>query len=125
MSMKDCTRCLQKLSLDSFYKQIQRGKNSQVWNYLDSMCKRCRIEYTTERRLKVKQQAIDYLGGVCLDCGLDDSVIQVYDFHHLDPSEKDFTLGKVNRSFESIKAELDKCILLCANCHRRKHASYI
>lgn len=49
--------------------------------------------------------------------------IAALDFHHTDPSKKDFGIssGGYTRSFEKIKDELDKCILVCANCHRELH----
>mgnify|MGYP005855513707 CR=1 FL=1 len=45
------------------------------------------------------------------------------DFHHLDPQKKDFNLGIaiIQWKWEKVKPELDKCILLCANCHRELH----
>jgi hypothetical protein len=47
--------------------------------------------------------------------------VVAYDFHHKDPNEKDFMISKQAKSFEAIKAELDKCELLCAVCHRFEH----
>lgn len=44
-----------------------------------------------------------------------------YDFHHLDPNQKDFSIGKQSKSFAVIRSELDKCVLLCSNCHRKRH----
>lgn len=45
-------------------------------------------------------------------------------FHHLDPSKKDFIIGNVaNKSWDAIKLEMQKCVLLCANCHTIKHSS--
>lgn len=71
----------------------------------------------------IKRQCIDYLGGKCMRCGLEDECVNLYDFHHRDPKEKDFTIGDARRrTFESLQEELDKCELLCANCHRRAHA---
>lgn len=84
------------------------------------MCISCRSEYTIERRQRIKIQAIEYLGGQCADCELID-IPAVYDFHHLNPSEKEFSFGKIHRKFEAIKLELDKCVLLCSNCHRKRH----
>ena len=56
-----------------------------------------------------------------MDCGLITSKVEVYDFHHRDPSQKDFSISKNAKSFEKCKQELDKCDLLCANCHRLRH----
>lgn len=48
------------------------------------------------------------------------------EFHHKDPSEKDFTISKhPNWKFERLKPELDKCILVCSNCHREIHEGII
>lgn len=60
----------------------------------------------------------------CLDCGLSfKNKSYLCDFHHLDESTKDITIA--NRKFQSplsfIKKELDKCVPLCANCHRIRH----
>ena len=120
--MKKCTSCKHEKSETNFYDQRQRGHiNGQVWMYKDSLCKPCRNRYTTDRRRRIKVEAIAYLGGACERCKVVD-LQEIYDFHHADPSKKDFAFGKVGRSFELIKNELDKCILLCANCHRKEHA---
>lgn len=117
---KTCKQCEVEKSLDDFYPGRQRGKSGQVWTYHDSLCKICRNDYQSERRRQIKRLAVEYLGGECQDCGLvDDSV--VYDFHHLDPEQKDFSIGKQAKAFETIKTELDKCVLLCSNCHRKRH----
>jgi hypothetical protein len=65
---------------------------------------------------------VAYLGGKCVKCGYDKCVAAM-EFHHRDPSMKDFAIsgGGVTRSFEAIKVELDKCDLVCANCHREIH----
>lgn len=49
--------------------------------------------------------------------------IAALEFHHLDPNEKDFGIASsgATRTFEKIKVELDKCIMVCANCHREIH----
>ena len=68
-----------------------------------------------------KLQAIEYLGGACQEC-LGVFHPAVFEFHHLNPEEKDRDPSKMFQlSWERIKAELDKCLLLCANCHRLKH----
>ena len=68
-----------------------------------------------------KQQAVDYMGGKCADCSAAYPAA-VYDFHHLNPAEKDMDPQKALRSsWDKAKVELDKCVLLCANCHRIRH----
>lgn len=70
---------------------------------------------------------IDYKGGKCSKCHTSGLDIACYDFHHLDPSKKDFNLSALNGakiSWSVVKKELDKCVLVCANCHREKHSNY-
>jgi hypothetical protein len=85
------------------------------------MCKSCFNAYCIQRWIKRKQQAIKYKGGCCQKCGYD-KFYGALEFHHLDPSEKDGDWHKLRlKSWDKIKYELDKCILLCANCHREAH----
>lgn len=76
-------------------------------------------EAVTKRRRTLKLRAIKVLGGQCVLCGYDKHP-GVLDFHHVDPSTKLFGIsaGGFSRSWDSINAELKKCILVCANCHR-------
>ena len=76
-----------------------------------------------KRRTKVRKLAIDLKGGRCRICGYD-SWIGALEFHHPDPSKKDFSISAdgTTRSWERVRQEVDKCILLCANCHREVHA---
>lgn len=71
------------------------------------------------KRLKIK--AIEYKGGHCCLCGYH-NCNRALSFHHLDPSQKDFNISRVSRTWESIQPELDKCVLLCMNCHGEVHA---
>jgi 5-methylcytosine-specific restriction endonuclease McrA len=70
--------------------------------------------------------SVQYKGGKCCICGYD-KCYDALEFHHLDPSQKDFGLSSNGhtRSWEKVKEELDKCILVCANCHREIHAHLI
>lgn len=73
------------------------------------------------RRQATKEKAIEYKGGKCQKCGYN-KCSWVFDFHHLDKNKKDFTLSSyLTLSWEKIKKELDKCIMVCANCHREIH----
>ena len=76
-----------------------------------------------KRRRKVKTIAVEYLGGKCQICGYDRSVAAL-EVHHRDPKLKNFGISEkgYTRSWDSIRRELDLCILICANCHREVHA---
>jgi len=86
-------------------------------------CKKCAVESVQKRRLKVKKMAVDYKGGNCQKCGYD-KCIDALEFHHLDPSQKEFSPSTKGhcKSWDSIKKELDKCLLVCSNCHREIHS---
>jgi hypothetical protein len=76
-----------------------------------------------QRRQKLKIKCVQYLGGKCTLCPYD-RCIGALDFHHKDPSQKIFKIAKGicgEYSWARLKAELDKCILLCSNCHREQH----
>ena len=62
--------------------------------------------------------------GGCFFCGEEEEVC--LDFHHRNPAEKSFTIGnQVHLAPERIIAELAKCVVLCANCHRKLHAGLL
>lgn len=124
MEEKICVRCKQSLPVSEFYERTKKSSKGQQWSYYDSHCRRCRGKYHSERRRSYKERAIAYLGGKCQDCGYRDRFPEVYDFHHLDPTTKDFDVFNTPKPFHRIKEELDKCILLCANCHRKRHANW-
>lgn len=85
-------------------------------------CGKCLSEAVKRRRAKIKILSIEYLGGKCQTCGYD-KCVSALEFHHIDGSEKDFGISEngLTRSFEKVKTELDKCVLLCSNCHREEH----
>lgn len=73
----------------------------------------------------MKEKAVEYKGGCCQVCGYD-RCIRALDFHHIDSSKKDFTISSnCNKSWERIKIEIDKCILVCSNCHREIHSGLV
>lgn len=71
-------------------------------------------------RRRVKQHAKVYKGGCCIVCGYLRST-RALQFHHLDPTKKDFAISRCIRSWIRVKVELDKCVLLCSNCHTEVH----
>ena len=82
-------------------------------------CRKCQREKNIRLRNKLKQQCYEYLGNKCSRCG---KVQKVYDFHHMREKEYGISQGITKYfSFEKLKSELDKCILLCGNCHAELH----
>ena len=83
--------------------------------------KRCNSCIADSRRPLVKQRAIAYKGGKCQVCGYNRTPRSL-GFHHTNPAKKDFGIGaNTTRSWNSVRKELDKCVLVCANCHGEIH----
>jgi len=81
------------------------------------------IKAVQKRRKELRRKAILFKGGRCEGCGYD-RCTEALEFHHLESSRKDFGISSkgYTRSWSKIREELEKCILLCANCHREVHA---
>lgn len=96
-----------------------------VWRESENYyrCKKCASESVQRKRYRLKEKAVEYKGGKCQICGYD-KCIEALEFHHLDPTQKDFGIGYkgYTRSWDKNKQELDKCICVCANCHREIHS---
>lgn len=110
---RKCLSCNIIKPQNDFYK---RGKK-----YM-SHCKQCYQKKYSDKGRTQKQKAVSYLGGKCSKCGYD-KCLSALEFHHLDPKTKDINPSQLMRfvSFDKLKSELDKCVLLCANCHREEH----
>lgn len=67
-----------------------------------------------------KKKAVEYKGGKCQNCGYKKSYYCL-SFHHINPKEKDFNISSATMSWDSIKKEIDKCVLVCMNCHGEIH----
>jgi hypothetical protein len=90
--------------------------------YPSGYCRSCySVNYRGQYK-NMKERAVAYKGGVCQDCTRKFPSC-VFDFHHLDPTQKDMKLGGnfKKHDWEDLTVELDKCVLLCANCHRIRH----
>lgn len=74
-----------------------------------------------KRRQERKLDLVTAYGGQCVDCGYS-TCPQALQFHHRDPSTKDFGLGEFSGRLDRLIEEAAKCDLLCANCHRIRHA---
>lgn len=97
-----------------FHFYEKSGRNGQ-WK-----CLKCESELAVLKKQKYKLKMIEYKGGKCEICGYNKN-ISALEFHHLNPEEKEFTISDTKHSWEDTQKELDKCILLCANCHREIH----
>lgn len=83
--------------------------------------KKRNYERVKTHRQKIKEKGVEYLGGKCELCGYSKS-IWAFDFHHRDPAKKEFGICEYSRlAWETVRKELDKCMLLCSNCHRELH----
>lgn len=85
-------------------------------------CNICVNRSVKQLRTNIKIEAVIYKGGKCERCSYD-NCLSALEFHHLDPLEKDFSVSDFNSSnIDELKPELDKCILVCSNCHREIHS---
>jgi hypothetical protein len=111
--MSKCTDCKVELTELNAYRKTGAKLNSR--------CKSCFNAYCINRWIKRKEQAIEAKGNKCQDCDRT-FPYPAYDFHHLDPSKKDMQWNKMRLVTEkTLQEELDKCVLLCAVCHRLRH----
>lgn len=118
MEIKKCTKCGRELPLDNFHWR-NKAKGTRR-----SECKDCHNGQMHENYLKKKEQVNKIkqeLG--CQKCGYN-KCLEVLEFHHKNPQEKETTIAQMiyhHYSQEQIKQEMDKCVILCANCHREFH----
>ena len=132
MEFKVCRTCENELPITEFSVLTKMKKSGIKYN---CDCMTCRSTARREKARRVKAEAIAYKGGKCSDCS---QVVHqaAFEFHHIDPSTKaeKSTTSKVRKEpthylqgikelNSSAKLELDKCVLLCANCHRVRHFS--
>jgi len=85
---------------------------------------RCAKHFKIARQKIIKEALVDAMGGCCQKCGGVFSLC-VYDFHHVGEKDSDPSYLIANRSVEKIAEEIEKCVLLCANCHRVEHETQL
>ena len=107
---KACSKCKETKSIVDFY------------SHTDSRyCKKCFDHYTMKRWVDRKKQAIEYKGSECVEChrSYPNEPYYIFDFHHVDPSTKKYSWERLRkRPWDQVLKELDKCVLVCALCHR-------
>jgi hypothetical protein len=110
---KTCCSCKECKPLSEFHKKTGIK--------LHSYCKPCLYEIQRARWIQRKKDAVIYLGGKCSKCGYDKN-FSALDFHHRDSTKKEFDWGRLRLMAKTtVKKELDKCDILCSNCHQELH----
>lgn len=121
---KVCSKCKKEKEIAEF------GKCKNNKDGLQFYCKLCRKEIDSERKEDFKQARIkrrNWFNSLKQNCTCEkcnDNRWYILDYHHLDPSKKDFTIGSFWRdgiNKMKIIEEIKKCILLCRNCHSEFH----
>lgn len=116
--MRKCGLCEEIKPVSEFTKNSRSG-------YLHSYCKPCATKKGRREKQKFKKDCVAYKGGKCIRCGYNKCPAAL-EFHHRNPEEKEFSLRDVGGTIaltDRVKAELDKCDLLCSNCHKEEHYS--
>ena len=93
--------------------------NMRTWREANRL--RDRKNWTELR--KRKKEWLDSQKTACIKCGEADPAC--LDFHHVDASKKEANLSVAvaHWSISRLQKEMAKCVMLCANCHRKLHAS--
>ncbi len=116
MGTKICTICHQEKPLNEFaFRDKAKGLRS-------NQCKQCIADQQRIKYHKQKDELNAYKATQkCVKCG--ENRFYVLDFHHIDPNTKINTIAKLSTHSnpEAVKNEIQKCVCLCANCHREFH----
>ena len=122
LSTKICTDCKSEKPISEFYRSQSHRLGVMCY------CKNCFNKRCVQRWINRKIKAIQYKGSKCHRCQLhlEATHYAVFEFHHADPTTKDVDWTKMRlSSWKKIMQELDKCVLLCANCHRITHVEFL
>ncbi len=127
--MKKCHRCKQTKTLSEFHKNKNRKDGVQTRckvckKETDAEYRRKNMQYFIDRAKKQKEERVAWYRELkgklkCVKCGEDRYMC--LDFHHRDRSKKFMSVSKMlfrGFSQENILREMEKCDVLCANCHR-------
>lgn len=121
METSVCRKCYERKPLTEF--SPHKRTKLKVHPYCRSCHAQYRAQYQAKRRL-INRNFVDEIlkSRSCIDCGITDPI--VLEFDHINPAHKENTISNIIRkdSFEKLQAELSKCVVRCANCHRRRTA---
>ncbi len=122
--MKTCNNCNLTKSLVDF---STNGKTPVGTQKYHPICRICNEEKRKEQTFLKQKLIFQMHGNTCKVCGYN-KCKEALELHHVIPSTKEYTVSHLTRNFSSIdklKVELEKCIMLCSNCHRELHAGII
>lgn len=104
------------------WKGLDEFSPTNKYGNLNSYCKGCAAKKSRKPKQRFKEECVAYKGGRCTRCGYGKCPAAL-EFHHRNPSEKEFSLRDISTVIltEGVKAELDKCDLVCSNCHKEIH----
>lgn len=130
--MKRCPKCGVEKDLSEYNwknkaKGIRYSYCKACWSVLNKdryqNNKQYYMDKADERTAKLRKMVQDYKSERgCERCG--ETHIACLDLHHIGNDDKLMDVAKMvtrGRSLASIMAEVEKCIVLCANCHRKEH----
>ncbi len=130
---------IDELSELTYYSVMQKLSNCTVCNqplsgrqakFCSRLCKNKDLQsyHAQQRRgLARKLELVKAAGSCCSRCGYNDNLAALT-FHHTNPSQKEFKLdmrSMSNRKLDYVMRELDKCTLVCANCHAELHNPHL
>lgn len=122
--MKRCKTCFVEKPLTEFYTNGKQPSGKQKFKPSCMICEDAdRRAFVEEKRRILSER----FGDSCSICGYD-RCSAALEFHHVDPSVKEQTPSKLMYNFSTIERmlrEVDKCILVCSNCHREIHAGLV
>jgi len=112
-----CRVCANKGTKSYLYKRSPKNKGNSAFDRREY-----NRNYNNKMRMEKKKKIIDHMGNQCWKCGAKNLPICVWQWHHLNPEDKEIALSQLlNKSFEKILSESEKCVLVCSNCHKTIH----
>lgn len=123
---KDCNRKRWEENKDRYNARAKEYYRENIEYFRNrTRSDRTRSDYPRENKTKKKRRAVNRLGGACECCGVT-GPLTILQFHHRDPKTKLGNWGWMSTQDELVRnAELDKCSLLCANCHFGYHSGFV
>ena len=118
---RTCHRCKVEQPIDQFYVEAEARATVRHGKKKKMPCRSCSRDYAQKRRAP-RQEYVDKIKAEsgCMDCGLHPEYSQVLEFDHRPDEEKRFHIsdGMTTGTMEDLIAEIAKCDIVCANCHR-------